>query len=90
MNRTLLVLAAVAAFLVFVAVTTWLMLQHRANRVEVCMTYQGRTACDMASGDTQDAAIRTATDAACAQISGGVTESQQCTHSQPASVRPLQ
>ena len=88
MNKTI-VFLAIAGFCVLLGVTTWLMLSNRKNRTEVCMSYQGRSACNVASGETPEAAIRTATDGACAQIASGVTETTQCTHSQPASVRPL-
>jgi len=56
-------------------------------RCEVCITYQGRQSCQTAAGRTRDLALRTATETACAVISSGVTDSNQCNHTQPDSVR---
>jgi len=53
---------------------------------EVCMTFNGRTQCAKASGTTREEAQRTATDTACAPISGGMTESIQCSNTPPDSV----
>jgi hypothetical protein len=60
-------------------------------RVEVCMEFQGRGTCRTASASTEEQALRTATENACALIASGVTESIQCTsHTPPASVKWLQ
>ena len=53
---------------------------------EVCMEYKGRENCAVASGVTEEEAIRTATDTACATISAGMTESIQCSRTPPISV----
>lgn len=53
---------------------------------EVCMEFQGRTNCATASGTTREEAVRTATDTACATISGGMTESIQCSRTTPTSI----
>ncbi|HLH41282.1 MAG TPA: hypothetical protein VKX39_19190 [Bryobacteraceae bacterium] len=55
-------------------------------RVEVCIEYQGRSACRTAAGSTRDFALRTATANACAQIASGVTDSTACERSEPSSV----
>lgn len=89
MSKGKFILMGLVAFLVFLGATTYLMLGNRKNRVEVCMTYQGRNSCKIASGETKEAALRTATDTACALIAAGVTETQQCTHGEPVSVRWL-
>src|SRR5215467_7443426 len=52
-------------------------------RCRVCITFNGRTDCRSASAQTREEAQRTATTAACAQISGGVTESMQCENTRP-------
>lgn len=57
---------------------------------EVCMEFQGRTNCAVASGTTSEEAIRTATDTACAIISAGMTESIQCSRTPPKSVTPIE
>lgn len=53
---------------------------------EVCMEFQGRTNCAIASGTSEEEAVRTATDTACATISAGMTESIQCSRTPPISV----
>ena len=55
-------------------------------RCEVCITYQGRNACRTASARTRELALRTATENACALISSGVTDSNQCHNTPPDSV----
>lgn len=52
---------------------------HTARyRVEVCLTYQGRSACRTADGRTQAEALRAAHDNACSQITSGVTGTLGC------------
>lgn len=58
----------------------------RQHTYEVCIEFKGRTNCAVASGTTREEAIRTATDTACATISGGMTESIQCSRTPPISV----
>ena len=59
-------------------------------RVEVCMEYQGRQACRIASAATEQQALRTAHENACALIASGVTDSIQCDqYTQPQSVKWL-
>jgi hypothetical protein len=53
------------------------------------MQFDGRTNCRVASAATEDAALRTAVTNACALISSGVTDSQQCERSTPVSVKWL-
>jgi len=89
MSRTKLILGGATLFLLFLGVMTFMMLGQRKNRVEVCMGFQGRTACKIASGETRDEALRTASDNACALIAFGVTDNGQCGRSQPLSVKWL-
>jgi len=56
------------------------------QRVEVCMQFNGRTACRTAAGSTKEFALRTATTNACAEISSGVTDSIACERSEPVKV----
>ena len=58
-------------------------------RVEVCVEFQGRSACRTAAASTEQGALRTAQENACALISSGVTDSIQCGSSQPVSVKWL-
>ena len=55
-------------------------------RCEVCVNFQGRNACRVASADTQDHAIRSAQSNACALIASGVTDTMHCESSVPQSV----
>ena len=89
MNKKLLIAAGVAGFLAFLALLTFQMVGNRKNRVEVCVTFNGRTACGIASGSTQDAAIKTATDTACSSVAFGMTDTMTCSHNTPTSVKPL-
>ncbi len=85
------VLAGIVFVIVFAAVLviSTVNLTRGRHRVEVCMQFNGRTDCRVASGGSKDSALRTAVNNACALISGGVTDSQQCEHSTPVSVRWL-
>ena len=58
----------------------------RQYSCEVCVTFNGRTNCAKASGTSEEEAQRTAQDTACATISGGMTESIQCSNAVPDSV----
>ena len=53
---------------------------------EVCVTYRGQKNCATSSAPTEEEAIRTATDVACAPISSGMTESIQCSNTPPDSI----
>jgi hypothetical protein len=56
-------------------------------RCAVCITFRGQQACRTASASTRELALRTATENACALISSGVTDSNQCHNTPPDSVR---
>jgi hypothetical protein len=55
-------------------------------RCRVCMSFKGSRDCRTASAATQQEAMRTAVTNACAQLSGGVIESNQCETTPPESV----
>ena len=85
MNRTVVVLAigfaaAVLAVLIFTTMGT------NKFRCEVCIAFNGRTACRTAGASTEAQAVRTATENACAQIASGVTDSMACESTPPQSV----
>ncbi len=52
--------------------------------VEVCMNYNGRTACATAKGANKETALDNAMQTACAQIASGVTETIGCSRTEPA------
>ncbi len=53
---------------------------------EVCITFNGRQNCARASGTSRQEAQRTATDTACAPITGGMSETIACSNTAPDSV----
>jgi hypothetical protein len=59
------------------------------NRVEVCMQFEGRQNCRIASGSTREFALRTAISNACAGIASGVTDSIKCEHQEPVKLNWL-
>jgi hypothetical protein len=59
-------------------------------RVEVCMAYQGRSACKKVAAKSEQAALRSGMENACADIASGVTDSMNCTQAQPQRVRWLE
>jgi len=63
--------------------------QRQAFRCEVCITFKGQRDCGTAAAQTEMEARRTATTLACAQISGGVIETNQCENTPPDSLRWL-
>ena len=54
------------------------------------MAYQGRTNCRTVSAKSEQSALRSASDNACADIASGVTDTMRCQQSQPQSVKWLQ
>ena len=77
---------SIALFLAVMALVVYSTLGLSQYSCEVCLTYQGRTNCAKASGTTPEEAQRTATDTACASISGGMPESLECSNTPPDSV----
>jgi hypothetical protein len=77
----------VVAFLALIAYST---LHGPRYRVEVCMAYQGRSACKTVSAKSEQAALRSGMENACADIASGVTDSMGCAQSEPQRVRWLQ
>lgn len=83
------VLIGLVGALAFVALLAWMSLGQKRFRVEVCVEYQGRNNCRTASGPTEQQALRTATDNACATIASGMTDSMACGQTPPKSIRWL-
>ena len=80
---TAILIAVIAALLALIVYSS---LGLRQFTCEVCMEFQGRSNCATASGTSEEEAVRTATDTACATISAGMTESIQCSRTPPVSV----
>lgn len=53
-------------------------------RVEICITFQGRTECRTARASTHNEALRTATDNACSLMAGGQSEFERCRNTRPS------
>ncbi|HLJ14650.1 MAG TPA: hypothetical protein VKV15_09155 [Bryobacteraceae bacterium] len=79
----LFIFLAIAGYIVYSTLTAT---RHRVN---VCMTFNGRTECRTAAGTTRDFALRSAVTNACALIASGVTDTVRCEQSQPVSVKWL-
>ncbi len=75
--------ALVLAYVVFSSFRT------QPFRCRVCITFKGNRDCRTASGETRQQAERTAVTTVCAQLAGGVTESNQCENTAPDSVEWL-
>ncbi|MCY4188561.1 MAG: hypothetical protein OXD30_08765 [Bryobacterales bacterium] len=80
------VLAAILFIAVVLGAVIYLSRGLRQHTCEVCMEFRGRSNCATASGTSEEEAVRTATDTACATISAGMTESIQCSRTPPVSV----
>jgi hypothetical protein len=81
------VLLGILFLVAFLGIVVYSTMGAGRIRCEVCITYQGRNACRTASARTRDLALRTATENACALISSGITDSNQCHNTPPDSVR---
>jgi hypothetical protein len=58
-------------------------------RCRICMSFKGRRDCRTGSAQTGMEAQRAAIMNACAQLAGGVTESNQCENTPPESIEWL-
>ena len=88
MNKKV-VVAVVIAVAALLGILIYSSMNIAQYRVEVCVAYQGRSECRTASADTEDHAMRSAQSNACALIASGVTDTMQCEHSTPTSVKWL-
>jgi hypothetical protein len=84
-NKT--VLLGIGFVVLVVVLLIYTTVGHGRVRSEVCITFQGRTACRTASAATKEEALRAAVQNACALISSGVTDSIACQNTPPDSVR---
>jgi hypothetical protein len=84
------VLVGVIFVLVVLAVLVYSSFHLAAYGVEVCMNYNGRTACSTAKGASKETALDSAIQTACAQIASGVTDTIGCGRTAPAKETWLQ
>ena len=89
MKKSVLLAIVFVAVVIGAVVFTTMSATSSRYRVEVCVEFQGRNSCRTAAAATEQGALRTAQENACALISSGVTDSIQCGSSQPVSVKWL-
>jgi hypothetical protein len=87
MKKPVLVGIVFALIVLFVIVYSSMNLSQ--HKVEVCIAFNGRSACRTAAGATEEFARRTAITNACGEIASGVTDSIACENTQPTSVRVI-
>jgi hypothetical protein len=89
-NKTVLLAIGFVVLVIGMVVYSTMGAGRQKYRVEVCMQYQGRNACRTAASATEQQALRTAHENACAQIASGVTDTIQCEqYTQPITVKWL-
>lgn len=76
--------------LIVIALIAYSTMTGKRYRAEVCMVYQGRSACKTVTGKSEASVLRGGISNACADIAAGVTETMGCEQSQPQSVKWLQ
>lgn len=83
------VLLGVLLLVAVVSLLVWSSMGLSEFRVEVCVTFEGQSACRVAQGATREAAQRQAMDNACSMLTSGVTGTISCLQAGPESVRWL-
>jgi len=89
-RKSFVIASAIGAILVIATVAAIVLhtLSSLELSCEVCVQFQGRTACREAYGVTREEATRTAIDNACAQLASGMAESVACTtRTEPTSIQ---
>ena len=59
--------------------------QQAQFECDVCFTFEGRTECRVAQGDSQRSALASANTTACAVLGSGVTDAMKCGATGPSS-----
>jgi hypothetical protein len=83
------VLVGIVFALIVLFVIVYSSMNLSGHKVEVCITFNGRSNCRTAAGATEEFARRTAITNACGEIASGVTDSIACENTQPTSVRVI-
>lgn len=81
--RWIMILGGIA----LVAALAYFSMQQSQHRYEVCMTFHGASHCAIASGATQNEAVRSAQEIDCSMLANGRDENMVCLDTPPASVR---
>jgi len=74
----------------FVALMAYSTIHGPQYKVQVCMTFNGRTVCKTVNAKSEEFALRGARENACADISSGVDDTIRCQNMEPTSVKWLQ
>lgn len=64
--------------LAFIAAVVWSAFEATRIQCEICVDYQGRSACSTAQAADMVQAELQARSGACSQVTGGVTETLEC------------
>ena len=90
MNKKLALVVVIAVGALLLGYMFYSSTSNVRYRVEVCVAFQGRTSCRTARADNQEHALRSAQSNACALIASGVSDTMQCEHGSPTSVKWLE
>ena len=80
------VIIGLAFLVVVLGVLIYSSMDLSTYKVEVCVEFSGRSTCKVASGTTEEFALRTAITNACGVIASGVTETLACQGAPPKSI----
>jgi len=69
---------AIVAVVVLAVALYFATLESAGVTCEICVDFEGRSACRSASAADRETAVRSARDAACAVLAQGVTAGMQC------------
>ena len=72
------VIAGIGFITAFLAAMAYSTFGNATNKCEVCVTFNGRTACSNGAGTTKENAERIARDESCTDLSHGMTELVRC------------
>jgi hypothetical protein len=86
-SRIILVIAVVAFVIAALVAIVSSTMDLQTFTVESCITYNGRTECGIAAGTTREEALGSAATIACSGLASGMTESIECSRTEPDSVR---
>ena len=73
----------------FAALLAYSTIHGPRYKVEICMAFNGQTACKTVNAKSEEFAMRGARENACADISSGVDDTIRCQNMEPVSVKWL-
>lgn len=78
--------ATLIFLILFAGIVIYLSTTIARFECEVCVTFQGGTACRTAASDSREATIESAVTSACGTLASGMTESIRCQNTPPQRV----